>query len=245
MVTEVPDYLLQRSRERRAALGLGGDDAGGEASPAVSGEGGAPAASAASATPAVPAPAPIAPGVPDPEPAAVPPNVQAALRRKRVPVWALPVLAGLPIWAFVYAGTLEPPTVEATGALDIGGTIFTTKCSSCHGAHGEGGSGPSLDGEGETFPDAATHAQWVSLGSAGWQSEVGDTYGATNKPSVGGMPAWADELTPEELMSVVAYERSEFAGLDIVDEGLVDAAGNLLVVYDPDTGELVPADTAG
>ncbi|MET0882710.1 MAG: cytochrome c, partial [Acidimicrobiales bacterium] len=61
----------------------------------------------------------------------------------------------------------------------------------------------------------------------------------------GGMPAWADELTPEELMSVVAYERSEFGGLDPVEEGLIDEEGNLLVVYDPETGELVDAPVAG
>ena len=47
------------------------------------------------------------------------------------------------------------------------------------------------------------------------------------------MPAWADELTPEELMSVVVYERAEFGGLDPVEEGLIDEEGNLLVVYDP------------
>ena len=59
------------------------------------------------------------------------------------------------------------------------------------------------------------------------------------------MPAWADELTPEELMSVVVYERSEFGGLDPVEEGLIDEEGNLLVVYDPETGELVDAPVAG
>ncbi|HET9542709.1 MAG TPA: hypothetical protein VFP02_06490, partial [Acidimicrobiales bacterium] len=118
MVTEVPDYLLQRSRERRAALGLGGDEEGGALAASGDAGGDAPATtSAASGTPAVAAPAPIAPGVPDPEPSAPPPNVQAALRRKRVPIWALPVIVLLPLWGYVYAGTLEPPTSEALGAL--------------------------------------------------------------------------------------------------------------------------------
>ena len=98
---------------------------------------------------------------------------------------------------------------------------------------------------GETFPDAAMHAQWVTLGSTGWQADVGDTYGDTNKPVAGGMPAWGTELTPEELMSVIAYERAEFGGLDPVEEGLIDADGNLLVVYDPTTGELVDAPAPG
>jgi mono/diheme cytochrome c family protein len=245
MVTEVPDYLLQRSRERRAALGLGGDEEGGALAPSGDAGGGAPAtSSAASATPAVAAPAPIAPGVPDAEPSAPRPNVQAALHRKRVPIWALPVIVLLPLWGYAYAGTLEAPTSEALGALDVGATVYG-KCASCHGATGGGGVGPALDGVGETFPDAAMHAQWVTLGSTGWQADVGDTYGDTNKPVAGGMPAWGTELTPEELMSVIAYERAEFGGLDPVEEGLIDADGNLLVVYDPTTGELVDAPAPG
>ena len=240
-MTEVPDYLLQRSRERRAALGLGDDEEAGALAPAGDAGGASPAtASAAATTPAVAAPAPIAPGVPDPGPSAPPPNVQAALRRKRVPLWALPVVALLPLWGYVYAGTLEPPTVEASGALVVGQEIFGT-CASCHGADGGGGVGPALNGLGEVFSDPATQMHWVSLGSTGWQAEVGDTYGDTNKPVNGGMPAFAESLTPEELASVIVYERTTFSGLDPVEEGLVDADGNLLVVYDPETGELVDA----
>lgn len=246
-MTEVPDYLLQRSRERRAALGLGGDAGGETAAPATEEGGSAPATtSAASAAPAVAAPAPIAPGVPDPAPRPTPPNVEAARRRKRIPIWALPVLVALPVWGYAYAGTLEPPTTEAAGALDVGADTYGA-CASCHGAGGEGVSAPALDTVGEVFPDPVTHAQWVALGTAGWQAEVGDTYGATDKPVGGGgnMPAWATELTPEELMSVVIYERTEFGGMDPVEEGLVDAEGNLLVVYDVETGELVEAPAGG
>lgn len=240
-MTEVPDYLLQRSRERRSALGLGGDEDGGALAATGDAGGGAPAtASAASATPAVAAPAPIAPGVPDPEPSAPAPNVEAALRRKRVPLWALPVVALLPLWGYVYAGTLEPPTVEAAGALVVGEAAYGS-CASCHGATGGGGVGPALDTLGEVFSDPVTQLQWVALGSTGWQAEVGDTYGDTDKPVNGGMPAFAESLTPEELTSVIVYERTEFGGLDPVEEGLVDEEGNLLVVYDLETNELVEA----
>ncbi len=239
-MTEVPDYLLQRSRERRAALGLGGDEEGGALAPTGDAGGASPAtASAASASPAVAAPAPIAPGVPDPEPSAPAPNVQAALRRKRVPMWALPVVGLLPLWGYVYAGTLEPPTVEASGALVVGEGIYNT-CAACHGADGGGGVGPALTQLGDVFSTPADQMHWVALGSTGWQAEVGDTYGDTNKPVNGGMPAFAESITPEELTSVIVYERTTFSGLDPVEEGLIDETGNLLVVYNLETGELDP-----
>jgi hypothetical protein len=40
-------------------------------------------------------------------------------------------------------------------------------------------------------------------------------------------------------MEVIIYERSEFGGLDVEAEGLVDADGNLLVTYDDEQGVLV------
>ena len=55
-------------------------------------------------------------------------------------------------------------------------------CAGCHGANGGGGVGPAFIG-GElytTFPTCSDHAKWIELGSAGWQSEVGPTYGAEN-----------------------------------------------------------------
>jgi mono/diheme cytochrome c family protein len=238
MVTEVPDYLLQRSRERRAALGLGGDEGGGEV--ATTGDaGGSPATtSAAAATPAVAAPAPIAPGTPDPEPAPPPPHLVAAPRRKRVPIWALPVVALLPLWGYAYAGTLEPPTSDELTALEAGAEVYG-QCASCHGGGGEGVSGPALDTVADTFPDPTTHADWVFHGSTGWTEENGDTYGAQDKPVQGGMPGWGTALTPEELMEVVLYERTEFGEIDPVAEGLVDEEGNLLVTYDAEQGVLV------
>ncbi len=94
---------------------------------------------------------------------------------------------------------------------------------------------------GTTFEDALQHAEWVYLGSQGWQDEVGDTYPDGRPVGGGGMPAWGDTLTPEELMSVVVYERTEFGGLDPVEEGLIDEEGNLLVEYDAEANEFVDA----
>ena len=52
--------------------------------------------------------------------------MEAAQSRKKIPVWAVPVLALLPIWAVVYALTLDPPT-EATGPLTIGAEVYSGK----------------------------------------------------------------------------------------------------------------------
>ena len=52
---------------------------------------------------------------------------------------------------------------------------------------------------------------WVALGSAGYQAAGIDEY-APGIPVAGGMPAWADSLTAEELMSVVLHERTVYGG---------------------------------
>ena len=87
-------------------------------------------------------------------------------------------------------------------------------CAGCHGANGGGGVGPAFIG-GElytTFPTCSDHAKWIQLGSAGWQSEVGATYGAEDKVSIGGMPGFQGKLTEDELYAVVVFERVVFGG---------------------------------
>ncbi len=87
-------------------------------------------------------------------------------------------------------------------------------CAGCHGANGGGGVGPAFIG-GElytTFPTCSDHAKWIELGSAGWQSEVGPTYGAENKVSIGGMPGFQGKLTEDEIYAVVVFERVVFGG---------------------------------
>ena len=49
----------------------------------------------------------------------------AALRRgrtprKRIPFWAMPVVALLPLWAFIYQWSLTPPAKAVTGPLAAG-----------------------------------------------------------------------------------------------------------------------------
>ena len=205
-MTEIPEHLLKRSRERRAAIG-------GEGAPADE----APSAAPAEGTPdegaAAPVPVAAAAAVPaeakSEPPKPVRPEVAAALRRKKIPVWALPVLLGLPLWAYVSQATLEPPPAGEESAFALGEILYA-KCAACHGASGGGGFGPPFAGVREVWTDYRDHMAWVRLGSDGWP---GDVYGDTSKPiGTGGMPAFS-ALSDEELAAVVLYERSAFGGL--------------------------------
>lgn len=209
-MTEVPDYLLQRSRERRAALGLdtGGD--AGAASPAP-----VPVESAAPAAAAAAVPATTEPGGGEIEkvepPAPVAPWVEAANNRKKVPVWMAPVAIFIPLWAFMVFGTLEEPTREAEGPIAAGGEVYAN-CASCHGAGGGGGTGyPLNDGEViRTFPNVSDHVAWVVNGSPA----AGVAYGNPDRPggqrisgTFGGPMPNFQSLSPTEIMEVVLYER--------------------------------------
>ena len=214
-MTEVPEHLLQRSRDRRKALGLGGDDEGGVAPAAAAADTPAPAAAAsASVTPASPAPVPVE-AEPPPPPEPPKPWVQAALSREKIPYWALPVLLFLPIWAFMYVGTLEGAGGEVEGLLGEGAEVYEQNCASCHGADGGGGVGPALAGGDvlAVFPSVADHVEWVALATGGLgegtpygSPEVGQVAGAN-----GNMPGFSSSLTGEELLAVVIYERVAFS----------------------------------
>jgi mono/diheme cytochrome c family protein len=211
-VAEVPEHLLQRSAARRAALS-GGEAPSTDVAPAASSGGSAPAA----ASPAAAAPAKVTPT----QPAFTEPVNKdaferiAAVRRRRIPAWAMGVLAVLPLWGILYVGAFGTRGGEA--AAPDGSIIFGNNCAACHGATGGGGVGPKLAG-GEaklTFSDTGgggrdAHIQWVTNGSAGVK---GKGYGDPNRPGgqhiaqSGGMPAFGGRLSQQEIEAVVDYER--------------------------------------
>lgn len=223
---EVPEHLLARSRQRRAELtGEGGED-----SPAPAASPAAPVPAAAASAPAAPAPAPV-PAAPEPAaPEPVPPYVEAARQRKKMPVWAAPVMVFLPIWAIFYVGTLEPPASDELVLIENGSVVYSTTCASCHGADGGGtATGRQInDGEllltfpaGEDFNGLAQHLSWVYLGTQGTRSLGFDSYGNPDRPGgarvagsfANGMSGFAN-LDMEDLTSVVFYERVTHGGLD-------------------------------
>ncbi len=76
------------------------------------------------------------------------------------------------------------------GAALIGGKkTYQTLCAVCHGAEGQGGTGPNM-----------TDAYWIHGGSI---KDVFSTikYGVTEK----GMISWEEQLTPREMHEVASY----------------------------------------
>jgi len=139
------------------------------------------------------------------------------MRRRRIPVWVAPVLVCLPLWALVYAGTMAAEEGPSDPILAEGEDVYAGQCASCHGAAGGGGVGPPLEGGSvlETFPDRETHIEWVLGGSNG--VGVGNPYGSADRPggqrtAQGGMPAFADVLSEEQVLAVVRYEREVLSG---------------------------------
>ena len=231
-MTEVPEHLLKRSRDRRAALGLGGGDGGDGGAPAAAApsESAGTAVEASSGATAAARPAAVAPAEATPEAAAPrPAYVQAALARKKIPLWVMPVLAMLPLWAIVYVNTLSKPRTTTLSQLDAGTAAFTLKCASCHQADGSGGAGRPLyaaanGGVVATFPNIVGQLEFVWLGSnltAQPNGSKGTPYGAADRPggqhttySFNGnpMPTFKGTLTQTELLEIVRHERETFGG---------------------------------
>lgn len=221
-VTEVPEHLLRRSRERREALGLGGDGGSSGASgddlvPATAGVGAvepaggttAPASPSSSAPPVAPPAVPAAPAEP-----AIPPYIAyRETTRTRIPPWIFPVLLFLPFWAMLYMGAFgERGGGEELDPIELGREVYgSAGCGACHGATGGGGVGPALAG-GEsvlTFPDEADHADWIRTGSGSFAGQPygdPDREGGQRGPATGGMPGFGN-LSDEEVAAVVLFER--------------------------------------
>lgn len=223
-MTEVPEHLLKRSKDRRTSLD-GGTPAASEAAPAAES---APVEKAA-ATAAAPAAAITPAAAPEP----VPPYVEAAIKRKKIPFWAMPVIAFLPLWAVIYIGGLSPASSGEPSQLAAGQTLYVANCAGCHGAGGGGGVGrPMNDGAlTATFPDILGQLEFVWLGSNG-TGPPGTPYGdpareggqhTTLSYNGNPMPNFDKSLSQAELLAVVRYEWEGLSG----GKTTVDAEGNI------------------
>ena len=230
-MTEVPEYLLERSRQRRIDLGLLEDDGSGGAAAATGTPDSATLASSGPSTADV-----IAAAKADAklelqaEPGIEPLWVSAARSRTRIPMWALPVMFFLPLWAFVYVKLTEPPPEPVT-AITEGAATYAARCVSCHGGAGAGSEGggvgrPLYNGEILlTFPRLeADMLHWLEVGSEG--IGIGNSYGATDRPEgahISGetganMPGFGGTLSEYKIYSVARYIREMLSGEQVSDE---------------------------
>ena len=229
-MTEVPDYLLERSRQRRIALGLLEDDgSAGGATPEAAAAGGDSVSgpSSADVIAAAKADAKLEQVT---ETHLEPEWVIAARTRTKIPMWALPVMFFLPLWAFVYVKLTEPPPEPVT-AITEGAATYAAQCASCHGGDGAGSEGggvgrPLYNGEVLlTFPKLDDDMlYWLAVGSEG--IGIGNPYGATDRPGgahISGetganMPGFGGALTEYKIYSVARYIREMLSGEQLSEQ---------------------------
>ncbi len=228
-MTEIPEHLLKRSRERRSAIGKG-DDAG----DAGAGEAASTPAPTAASTPAAAPPPPSgpAPRAASPEPAAPEPPkpdapyVAAAKQRRKIPFWAMATLSLMPIWAFMYVRSVTESPEVSEGPLGEGAAVYSN-CASCHGANGGGGVGYQFSGGEvlESYPRIEDQIRYVVYGTEGYNAEGVEIYGNPDRaggPHITGaqgvMPAFGGQLTDEEIVAVICHERYTLGGADPTSE---------------------------
>lgn len=228
-MTEIPEHLLKRSRDRRAG-GSSGDAPAPASSTSASSESSVPATtSGSSATPAprVEAPVPATPPA-KPDPA----YVAAAKSRAKIPSWAMLTLSLLPVFLFMYVRGLQPQEAEASGPIALGIENYGA-CASCHGGDGGGGAGRVFSG-GEalkTFPHIEDMLLWTYAGTEAWEAAGVATYGDPNREggahaprSYNGSPmpaqgaTYGGALTEYEILGVVCHIRYDLAGADSAGE---------------------------
>ncbi|MEO5724797.1 MAG: c-type cytochrome [Ilumatobacteraceae bacterium] len=213
-MTEIPEHLLKRSKERRSALG-------GEPAPAAAATPGAAVAPTTAAKPAAAAaPARAAAPVGPPPPKPDPPYVAAYKSRRKIPVWAMMTLSILPVWGFMYVRAMTPENVVVRGPLGDGAPIFAGSCSSCHAADGSGGAGRELN-QGQvlkTFPHIEDQLNLVYTGSQAYSLASIGPYGDPARGHLGYngafMPEQGGTLTEAQILAVVCDERYNIGGAD-------------------------------
>lgn len=146
--------------------------------------------------------------------------IEVAKRRKRIPLWAVPIFPALLVWGIIYVNGVSNPPAAANTPDAIGAQIYGQSCGTCHGASGGGGSGPAFAGGDllKVFPTWEEQVKWVNIGKANWTAETGSTtFGATKKPLAALMPGFGPlgdnhTMSCEDIVMVVRYERQHFAG---------------------------------
>lgn len=139
-----------------------------------------------------------------------------------VPRFLVVIIFGLAAWGVGYigmqagspiaGGDARTPVPVVTG-ID-GGAIFNAQCAACHQSSGQGLPGvfPPLAASDWVTGDAETAIAIVNDGLAGAITVNGSEYN-------GMMPAFGQQLSPEELAAVLTFIRAEWGNT----AGAVDA----------------------
>lgn len=216
-MTEIPEHLLKRSRERKS-----GENASSSESAGASG----------AVVPAVQkAPVPAKAAKNEPSVVAVKPDsprVAASKSRKKIPFWAMATLSMLPLWAFLYAYAVKPQAKVVEGPLAVGSQAYGG-CAGCHGAAGQGGAGRVLH-QGEvmkTFPHIEDMLNFVYTGSQAYVSAGLKQYGSLERAGGARAPlsyngnampqqgeTYGGGLSQAEILGVVCHARYEVGGAD-------------------------------
>ena len=150
---------------------------------------------------------------------------ERAETRAPIPTWAWVLFLLVVAWGMWYVATeirayqasqlATTPASSETSAAPAGGgqpawaalgeQVYGNKCAACHQLSGEGLPGvfPPLKGSAVvTAADPTEHIRTVLRGLSG-KTIGGVTYGSP-------MPAFADQLTNEEVAAVLSYERASW-----------------------------------
>ncbi|HET6379977.1 MAG TPA: c-type cytochrome [candidate division Zixibacteria bacterium] len=139
-------------------------------------------------------------------------------RSRGLPAWAIGITALVLLAGAVYVGANltgeNPPIAQPSGSAAPSGAsneqlalqiITDSQCGACHGQDLTGGVGPDLHGiaagpKSENLQDlAAEHPdEWIFLWIQGTDPAVADL-------DRGGMPAFGETLSDEEIQVVVDY----------------------------------------
>ncbi len=92
------------------------------------------------------------------------------------------------LFLLVACGGTSTDTAALTGDATAGADVFATSCAACHGANGEGGSGPAMTDEVPGKTDA--EVQDIILNGDGSMAPV--------------------PLEDQDLADLIAYLRAEF-----------------------------------
>lgn len=158
--------------------------------------------------------------------------VTAALRRRKVPFWAMGALALMPVFGFIYVRALTEGTVAEQGPLSQGAGVYS-RCASCHGGTGGGVEGLGYQfSNGEvlaTFANIEDQIRYVYYGTDQYKLADVEIYGDPNRdggPHVtgarGNMPMFSGELSLDEIVAVVCHERYTLGGADPTDDSYID-----------------------